>query len=257
MTQKRRSDKQWLLKTARETYGTEADHPFSGDTDTAVLRHALSRKWYGLVMHVPYRRMGLDREGGTDVLNLKCSPILAGNLREQAGILPAYHMNKNSWISVLLDGTVPKKTVRMLLDVSFELTSGKTKSARSSGFRISHWIVPANPRLFDLAEVTRTDENGTFLFKQSSSVCVGDTVYLYVAAPVSGITFQCEAVETDIPCDYADEHVTVRKLMRLKVLKAFDPPVGLALLREHGVTTVRGPRGMPLSLREEIAHRWS
>ena len=37
MAQKQRSHKQWLLKTARETYGTEADHPFSGDTDTAVL----------------------------------------------------------------------------------------------------------------------------------------------------------------------------------------------------------------------------
>ena len=242
-----------LLQAAMDAYGVEGDHPFSGDVVTTVLRHSVSRKWFALIMRIPYDRLEPGRDGDVDVVNLKSSPILSGSLFQGPGVYPAYHMSKSSWISVVLDDTVSDDTLLTLLDVSYQLTSVKKKGGRSASFRISRWIVPANPRWFDLDEILRPDESGTFLFKQSSSVCVGDTVYVYVAAPVSAIRCRCEAVEVNIPDDYRDEHVTVKKLMRLRLIRDYvDPPVSLALMREHGVTTVRGPRSMPLSLQEEI-----
>lgn len=36
-------------------------------------------------------------------------------------------MNKESWISVALDGSVPDDKLRMLLDISFELTKPKIR----------------------------------------------------------------------------------------------------------------------------------
>ena len=47
------SMKAQILKYASETYGTEAEYPFAPD-DTAVLRQAVSRKWYGVIMNVSY-----------------------------------------------------------------------------------------------------------------------------------------------------------------------------------------------------------
>ena len=244
-----------LFRAAMDAYGIEGDHPFSGDSVTTVLRHSVSRKWFALVMHIPRDRLEPGGEGTVDVVNLKNSPLMMGSLTQEPGIYPAYHMNHSSWISVLLDDTVPDDTLFALLDMSYQLTFPK-KIARSPGhFRISRWIVPANPRWFDLDVILRPDKDGCFLFKQSSSVCVGDTVYVYVAAPVSAIRFKCEAVEVNIPDDYRDNHVTVKKLMRLRIEREYaDPPVSLSLMREHGVTTVRGPRSMPLSLQEEIEH---
>lgn len=111
-----------LLAYAKEQYGTEADHPWLRYPDNSVLRHA-GGKWYGLVMPVPRSRLGLEGEAVVPVLNVKCDPRLAEGFRKEPGIFPAYHMNKENWLSVLLDGTVEDDTVRFLLDMSYTLTS--------------------------------------------------------------------------------------------------------------------------------------
>ena len=65
-----------------------------------------------------------------DVVNLKCDPILTGSLRSDKGIFPAYHMNKSNWISVALDGSVSADKIKMLLDMSYELTSPKIRKTK-------------------------------------------------------------------------------------------------------------------------------
>ena len=56
----------------------------------------------------------------------KCDPILIGTLREEPGFFPAYHMSKDSWITVALDGSVSDDKIKMLLDTSYEATASKT-----------------------------------------------------------------------------------------------------------------------------------
>ena len=236
----------------KKTYGVKPDRPFPNSPESPVLRHRDSRKWFGIVMEVPRERLGLAGEGSVGVLNLKCSPLLAGALREREGILPAYHMNREQWISVLLDGTVPPEEIFPLVDLSFELTASRGRPAGPVS-----WLVPANPKYYDLAAAIRDSEDGTFLWKQSSRVKPGDTVYIYVAAPVSGIRWKCRAVETDIPFSFADGPVRMEKVMRLKLRKTYRKAVGLPVLKEHGVSTVRGPRLMPDSLLEAMGEKKS
>lgn len=58
--------------------------------------------------------------------NAKCDPERAIELREQyASILPGYHMNKQHWNTIILDGTVPMKLVRELINHSYELVAKK------------------------------------------------------------------------------------------------------------------------------------
>lgn len=60
--------------------------------------------------------------------NAKCDPERAIQLREEYnGIVPGYHMNKNLWNTVLLDGSVPAALVRELIDHSYELIRAKPK----------------------------------------------------------------------------------------------------------------------------------
>ena len=36
---------------------------------------------------------------------------------------PAYHMNKKSWITILLDGTVPFENIKQQIDESYAITA--------------------------------------------------------------------------------------------------------------------------------------
>lgn len=116
-----------LFDYALNTYGVEPDYPFPTAPEYPVLRHTGTRKWFALIMDVPRSRLGLEGEGKTDILNIKCDPLLSGSLRLQPGYLPAYHMNHDSWLTVLLDGTVPTEDILPLLDMSYELTKKKSK----------------------------------------------------------------------------------------------------------------------------------
>lgn len=106
-------------------YSTEPDYPWADTPRAAVFRHAGNRKWFALVMEVPRSRLGLPGAEPLDIVNFKCDPILISSLRGETGIFPAYHMNKTSWITAALDGSVPAETIELLLDVSYELTKPK------------------------------------------------------------------------------------------------------------------------------------
>ena len=67
---------------------------------------------------------------GNSLVNFKCAPILIGTLREEPGFFPAYHMSKDSWITVALDGSVSDDKIKMLLDMSYEATAPKTRKKK-------------------------------------------------------------------------------------------------------------------------------
>lgn len=78
-------------------------------------------------MNVSKDKLGLDGTEDVDIIDIKCEPEMIGSLRMIKGILAGYHMNKEHWISVLLDGSVDGSMIYHLLDMSFQLTSRKTK----------------------------------------------------------------------------------------------------------------------------------
>ncbi len=169
----------------------------------------------------------------------------------QIGIQSSFHMLAGSWITILLDGSVSLDQILPLLDMSYELTSSKTKSKNGKPHN-PNWIVPANPKYFDI-EKAIAEGNGEFIWKQSNSILVGDMVYLYVAAPISAIRYECKVLESDILYPYADENVSMKKVMKLKLLNTFESNAfSIRVLKSHGVITVRGPRSVPASLLHEM-----
>ena len=108
------------------TYQTEPDYPFAEDFETAVLRHADTRKWYAIVMKVPRRKFGIKSDEVIEVVNLKLPTEMFGSFGASDGVYPAYHMNKLHWISVLLPDA-PDDVMQFLVNVSFEATKAKRK----------------------------------------------------------------------------------------------------------------------------------
>ncbi|HBT4732641.1 TPA: MmcQ/YjbR family DNA-binding protein [Klebsiella quasipneumoniae subsp. similipneumoniae] len=112
-----------LFKYVREHYKAEPEYLWGNLPHYAVLRHHDGKKWFGIVMNVPGTKLGLNKEDVTDILEVKVRPEHIGSLRKKEGILPAYHMNKEHWISIVLDGPLSAKEIHDLLAESHELTA--------------------------------------------------------------------------------------------------------------------------------------
>lgn len=110
-----------ILEYALSAFGAAPEYLWKRYPDHCVLRHAGNRKWFAVLMETPKRSLGMEGEGRLTVLNVKCDPILKGSLLSRPGFLPAYHMNKEHWLSVLPDDA-PEDEITALLNMSFEMT---------------------------------------------------------------------------------------------------------------------------------------
>ena len=64
--------------------------------------------------------------------NVKSDPLLIGSLRGQDGYFPAYHMNKEKWLSIQLGKPELDDAIKDLLSLSHELTASKKRNPKSS-----------------------------------------------------------------------------------------------------------------------------
>ena len=117
--------KQELFDHIEEAYNVTPDFPWLDTSEGAVFRHADNRKWFALSMPIPRRYAYPGETGEVDAVNLKCDPVLSAMLRSEPGILPAYHMSKVHWITVLLDGTAADDRLKFLIRHSFDQTKSK------------------------------------------------------------------------------------------------------------------------------------
>ena len=112
---------------AKEKFGQSPEYLWQKFPDYAVLRCTDNKKWYAVIGSVEKSKIGLKGAGKTDVLVIKCDPQARDVLLHEKGIIPAYHMNKERWISAVLDGSVRKKLVLGLIEESFDLVKPKSR----------------------------------------------------------------------------------------------------------------------------------
>ncbi|MGZ1089904.1 MmcQ/YjbR family DNA-binding protein [Lactobacillus delbrueckii subsp. bulgaricus] len=108
-------------------YGDEPDFPFKKFPDYAVFRNPQNRKWYGLLMAVLLGKLTGDEKDQQEaaVLNLKLAEGKLPALLKKADFFPAYHMNNQNWLSVLLNNDLPDEEVMAKLDESRAFTERK------------------------------------------------------------------------------------------------------------------------------------
>jgi len=91
------------------------DYPFH-DSNWCVMRHKDSQKSFALIYN----------KDGKVWVNVKCDPQWRDFWRSAfPSVVPAYHMNKTHWNSIILDGTIPKEDIKRMIGESYDLTKGK------------------------------------------------------------------------------------------------------------------------------------
>ncbi len=245
------SQREEVFAYVKKKYGAEPEYLWRSYPDYAVFRHAENRKWFGIVMNVPESVAGTSGGARIDILNVKVDdPILLDMLLRQPGYLPGWHMNRRNWISMRLDGTLPIEEICGMIDAGFLATAPREKKVKMRPAK--EWLIPANPKYYDVEAAFAASD--LVDWKQGSGIRAGDTVYMYVAAPVSAILYKCRVTETDIPFEYADKNVKMKALMKLRLLRRYERTAFTfeRLCGEFGVTAVRGPRGVPYGLSEAL-----
>lgn len=115
-----------LIDYIQSNYDTNAEYPWQEYPNYAVFRHQNNAKWFALIMGVPSKK--LNDTGGDeiiDIVDLKVAPELMGTLRLRCGIHPAYHMNKEHWVSIELDSNFRFGELKLLISDSYRLTDTK------------------------------------------------------------------------------------------------------------------------------------
>ena len=117
--------KKELIDHIDETYNLSPEYIFKKFPDYyCVFRHQKSKKSFGVLMSVPEEKIYDDASDHRiiDILDLKVDPELGGILRGKEGYFPAYHMNKEHWISVDLRKIEKLDELAGLIDGSFKST---------------------------------------------------------------------------------------------------------------------------------------
>ncbi|MBQ6560488.1 MAG: MmcQ/YjbR family DNA-binding protein [Erysipelotrichaceae bacterium] len=221
----------------QKEYGARPEFVFKKFPDYAVFRN--NGKWFAIIMNIAGKKIGTDVEE-VEIIDVRSDPCSIASLKDEKGFHEAYHMNKDSWITIELNDSVDDEIIFSMIDASYLKTE-----------LFDAWLVPANPKYYDV--VGEFDRNDEILWKQSSDIHVGDIVYLYVGAPYSTVLYKSEVVESDIPYEYKGKDLSISRVMKIKKLKRY--PEGkytFEYLNLLGIRAVRGPR----RIRKEISEKF-
>ena len=91
------------------------DYPFD-DPNWTVMRHKTNRKTFALIF---------ERQGHLWV-NVKAEPQWGDFWKSTyPAVVPAYHMNKRHWVSIILDGSMSEEQVFQLIAESYKLSQSR------------------------------------------------------------------------------------------------------------------------------------
>lgn len=228
-----------ITNTIKEKYGDDPEFIWEKLPGYGIFRNPNNRKWYGLIMNIDRSKLK-DGTGEVEILNIKLDESKTSNLLKRKGFYPSYHMKKDNWITITLDNTIPDDEIMNYIMESHKYTEHSEE-----------WIVPANPKYYDI--INCFNDTDTIIWKQSSNIKVNDIVYMYVAEPYSAILYKCKAIEVNLPYEYEDKNLSIKKVMRIKLIKEYNKDeFNFSKLKEYGIKAIRGPRLITEELSKEL-----
>ncbi len=114
-----------VINYLKEKYGDEPEYLWEKFPDNAVARRKDNSKWYLAILTVRRDKLGFETTEKAEVLDIRALPEEVPNLIKQDNIFSGYHMNKKTWISIILDGSMSFNNICKFIDNSYELAGLK------------------------------------------------------------------------------------------------------------------------------------
>lgn len=107
----------------RSTYQVESERPWRDKPNYETFKVAGTGKWFAICMRVSRSVLGLKGGGMIDIMNVKADQDFIMLCAHMKGYQPGYHMNKQNWLTVYLDGSVPAEQIYGRIDESYRMVS--------------------------------------------------------------------------------------------------------------------------------------
>lgn len=116
---------QMIINFVREQYGDELEFLWEKFPDNAVWRRKDNKKWYGAILTVAGKKVGLETEKIEEIIDLRMNPAEADIILSRKNYYPGWHMNKKSWYTIVLNGSVPDEELKEKIMESYDLAGRK------------------------------------------------------------------------------------------------------------------------------------
>ncbi len=111
-----------IINYIKNKYNTELEFLWDKFPDYGVARSALNDKWYMLIGKVSKAKLGLKSKDIVEMIDLRYDDL---NLIDNIKFFKGYHMNKNSWFTIILDDSLNINEIYKLIDYSYLLANKK------------------------------------------------------------------------------------------------------------------------------------
>lgn len=110
-----------VINYIREKYNDELEFLWKKFTDNAIVRRKDNAKWYAVVLTVQKNKLGLIGTEKIEILDVRMHPEEKEGLIDNEKYFGGYHMNKNHWLTICLDGSVSVEEIFKRIDISYEI----------------------------------------------------------------------------------------------------------------------------------------
>ncbi len=109
--------KDQILEYLKKKENTTISYPWKKTPEYCTIK--VNDKWYGLIMDISSKLLGLDNDTTIDVINLKNKQEIIDKLIDNKNYFRAYHMNKKYWYTVILNKNITFDKIKILIDESY------------------------------------------------------------------------------------------------------------------------------------------
>lgn len=110
-----------LIDYVRHKYGDEPEYLWKKFPNNAVWRRKDTGKWYGILLTVSTDKLGVVPGEMAEIIDLRIQTENMKMLIDKKVYFPGWHMNKRTWYTMILDGSVSFDELCQRIDESYKL----------------------------------------------------------------------------------------------------------------------------------------
>ena len=114
-----------VIKYIKEKYNDDLEFLWEKYDNNAIWRNKINNKWYALLLTVTEEKLKIDSNKEIEIIDLMYQKDKIKEIVDNKRIYPGYHMNKKSWITIILDGTLDSDEIFQLIDNSYNISVKK------------------------------------------------------------------------------------------------------------------------------------
>ncbi|MDO4996719.1 MAG: MmcQ/YjbR family DNA-binding protein [Bacilli bacterium] len=114
-----------VIDYIKNKYNINLEYLWEKYDDTAIVRNNCNNKWFGIIMKINKNKLDNSTNNLIEVLDLSYYKNRVDEVIDNKSIYPGYHMNKKSWITVILDNSMNINDIYNLIDISYEISKMK------------------------------------------------------------------------------------------------------------------------------------